>query len=133
MEAKLKYLEFIQNIITRMNTNSFIIKGWTVTLVSALFALAAKDINIKFAFISYLALPLFWLIDGFFLSQERLYRSLYEKVRSLDNEAVDFNMKIKEFNLGKNTWCRSLFSTTLVIFYGLLMVIICSVCFLLRC
>ncbi len=132
MEAKLKYLEFIQNIITRMNTNSFIIKGWAVTLVSALFALAAKDINIKFVFISYLALPLFWLIDGFFLSQERQYRSLYEKVRVLDNKAVDFNMKTKEFNLGKNMWCSSIFSTTLLIFYGLLMVIICLVCFLLR-
>jgi hypothetical protein len=45
MESKLKHLEFIQNVITRMNTNSFLIKVWVATLVSALFALAAKDAN----------------------------------------------------------------------------------------
>ena len=33
-ENKLKHLEFIQNIITRMNSNSFVIKGWSITLVT---------------------------------------------------------------------------------------------------
>jgi hypothetical protein len=36
-ENKRKHLEFIQGVITRMNTSSFLIKGWTITLVSALF------------------------------------------------------------------------------------------------
>lgn len=47
-EKKLKHLEFIQNIVTRMNANSFVIKGWSVTLVSALFALAADKANLTF-------------------------------------------------------------------------------------
>ena len=38
-----KYLEFIQQTITRMANNSFLLKGWTVTLSAAIFALAAKD------------------------------------------------------------------------------------------
>lgn len=46
-EKKLKHLEFLQNVITRMNSNSFMIKGWAITLVSALFVLAAKDANVK--------------------------------------------------------------------------------------
>ncbi len=45
MERKIKHLEFIQIVISRMNSNSFLIKGWTITLMSALFALAAKDTN----------------------------------------------------------------------------------------
>ena len=36
MESKIEHLKMIQGIITRMNTNSFQIKGWTITLVSAL-------------------------------------------------------------------------------------------------
>ena len=33
-ENKRKHLEFIQQVITRMNANSFLIKGWAVTLGS---------------------------------------------------------------------------------------------------
>ena len=48
MEQKLKHLEFIQNVINRMNSNSFLIKGWAVTLIAAIFALAAKDSNFQY-------------------------------------------------------------------------------------
>lgn len=74
MDAKLKHLEFIQNVITRMNSNSFLIKGWAITLVSALFALAAKDANINYVLISYIVIPVFWVLDGFYISRERQYR-----------------------------------------------------------
>jgi hypothetical protein len=57
-EKKIKHLEFLQNVITRMNSNSFLIKGWTVTIVSALFALASKDANINYILVSYIAIPL---------------------------------------------------------------------------
>ena len=39
---KIKHLEFIQSTITRMNQNSFQIKGWMITLVSALLAHYAR-------------------------------------------------------------------------------------------
>lgn len=42
MEKKLKHLDFLQLVITRMNVNSFFLKGWSVTLVAALFAFATK-------------------------------------------------------------------------------------------
>ncbi len=48
MEAKLKHLELSQGVINRMAGNSFLLKGWSVTLVSALFALSAKDSNQMF-------------------------------------------------------------------------------------
>ncbi len=32
MEQKIKHLEFIQAAINRMAGNSFLLKGWTVTL-----------------------------------------------------------------------------------------------------
>lgn len=43
MENKQKHLEFIQMAINRMASNLFLLKGWTVALIAALFALAAKD------------------------------------------------------------------------------------------
>ena len=76
-EDKLKHLEFIQTAINRMSANSFLLKGWSVTLVAALFALAAKDANPKYVIVAYLPVLIFWFIDGYFLFQERLFRALY--------------------------------------------------------
>jgi hypothetical protein len=45
MENKRKHLEMIQGVINRMARNLFFLKGWTTTLIAALFALAAKDAN----------------------------------------------------------------------------------------
>jgi hypothetical protein len=118
-EEKLKHLEFIQNVITRMNSNSFLIKGWSITLVSALFALAAKDANLNYVFISYVVIPVFWVLDGFFLSMERQYRDLYKQITLRTNEQIDFDMNASRFNVGKNVWSRCVFSKTLNIFYGI--------------
>jgi hypothetical protein len=130
MENKMKHLEFIQNVITRMNTNSFMIKGWAITLISAIFALAAKDANRLYALVAYIPLPMFWLLDAFFLSQERQYRALYDKVRSINSEGVDFSMDAKSFDKGMNTWCSAFFSGTLLLLYGVLTVVTLVVMFL---
>ena len=114
-DKTVKHLEFIQNVITRMNTNSFLIKGWMITLVSALFALAAKDANIRYAIITYIAVPAFWLLDAFYLSQERQYRGLYDDVRK--KEEPDFSMDASSYNNGKNTWLSTIFSRTLLVLY----------------
>jgi hypothetical protein len=59
-ENKLKHLEFIQNVITRLNGNSFLIKGWSVTIVAALFALAAKDSDTRLLLVAYVPVFAFW-------------------------------------------------------------------------
>ena len=41
MQSKLAHLQLVQAVITRMGSNSFLLKAWSVTLVAALFALAA--------------------------------------------------------------------------------------------
>ena len=51
MENKIKHLEFIQSTITRMNQNSFQIKGWMITLVSALLALYASSERVVYILI----------------------------------------------------------------------------------
>ena len=72
----------ILRIVDRLSTNSFLLKGWSVVLVSALFALAAKDAKVLFVYLCYFPAIAFWGLDGFFLWQERLYRQLYDKVRA---------------------------------------------------
>ena len=117
MENKQKHLEFIQVVINRMAGNSFLLKGWAITLVAALFALSAKDTNQSYIFIAYFPIVIFWVLNGYFLSQERLFRDLYDYVRKLDETKIDFLMDTNNFKTYKNGWLYSIFSKTLSIFY----------------
>lgn len=42
MEEKIRHLEMVQGIINRMAGNSFFLKGWMVTLVTAFFLYRIK-------------------------------------------------------------------------------------------
>lgn len=115
---KHKHLEFLQGAINRMAGNLFLLKGWTITLIAALFALAAKDANKVFAVLAYFPLLMFWALDGYFLSQERCFRSLYDHVRCLDEDKIDFSMDTRPFKAERrNTWLGAVFSKTLVLYY----------------
>ena len=131
-ENKRKHLEFIQSVITRMNTNSFLIKGWAITLVSALFALAAKDANVNYVLVSYIVIPVFWVLDGFFISRERQFRDLYEVVAAKNESAIDFSMDTSSFNKGDRTWLAGIFSQTLIPFYGISVATTLIVMFLIK-
>ena len=58
---KRQHLEFIRNIIARMNTNSFRLKGMAITIVSALTAICASAQNVIFVFLGIPPALLFWL------------------------------------------------------------------------
>ncbi len=118
MEKKIKHMEMTQSIVSRMATNSFLLKGWCVTLVSALLALASKDSNTKFILVAYFPVMMFWILDSYFLWQERLFRKLYDKVRVTDEAAIDFSMNTSTLVEQTAPWARVAFSITLVLFYG---------------
>lgn len=119
VEDKRLHLKFIQNVITRMSGNLFFLRGWTITLIAALLALFSKDSKFNYAigFLCVLTL-VFWILDGYFLSQERQYRDLYDYVRKLKDEKIDYSMDTTEFKkYKKNTLIFAMFSSTLMVFY----------------
>jgi hypothetical protein len=132
MDAKIKHLEFIQSVINRMASNSFFIKGWTVVLVSALFVLSGKESKIYFVYLAYFPVITFWILDGYFLWQERLFRRLYNDVRNYDEDKIDFSLNTKEIKKEEKTWIDAIFSTTLLIFHLTVLVsIVIVMCFFL--
>lgn len=120
MEEKLKHLEMIQSIINRMGNNSFLLKSWIVVLVSALFALSAKNSHISFIYLAYFPALAFWILDGYFLRQERLYRKLYDNIRKKDHSKIDFSMDTSSVTQEVDPWIKTIFSKTLFIFYGIM-------------
>lgn len=129
-ENKLKHLEFIQSVINRMSANSFLLKGWGVTLVAALFALAANDPNTRYVVVAYLPVLVFWLIDGYFLSQERSFRALYNEIRKKKDDEIDFSMDVGNLSGGRNGWAQTFFARTLVLFYVSLIIIMLIIMYL---
>ncbi|WP_118802756.1 hypothetical protein [Haemophilus haemolyticus] len=132
MNDKIKYLEFIQSVITRMSSNSFSLKGWSVTLVSGILALANKDANKGYFLVVYIPVLFFWLLDSYYLHQERLYRALYDEVRKKEYKISDFNLIIPLEINRKNTLISCIFSKTEILFYIPLAFVILVVVFFTR-
>jgi hypothetical protein len=105
-----------------MAANSFQLKGWAVVLVSGLFGLAAADVGRNLAFVAYLPTIAFWALDGYYLRQERLFRKLYDHVRVLDDDDIDYSMNTMPFDQAVAPAWRVALSKTLVWFYGPLLV-----------
>ena len=130
MANKCKHLGFIQGIINRLSTNSFLLEGWNVVLVSALFALAANNLKLHFVYLACVPAIAFWILDGCFLWRERLFRKLYDHVRALNDEEVDFSMSTSRFLAETASWWSGCLSKTLFIFHGTVLaaIIIVMVC-----
>ncbi|MEE8574572.1 MAG: hypothetical protein V3T30_04085 [Thermodesulfobacteriota bacterium] len=129
MQKKIKHLEIIQGIIDRLARNSFLLKGWSVVLVSALFAFGATGSNKSLVAIAYLPALAFWGLDGYFLRQERLFRALYDKIRELKEDDIDFSMKRDGIKV--DAWFYVLISKTLLFFHGPIIIVITVICIIL--
>lgn len=85
-EDSLRYLEMLQQCISRMANSSFLIKGWTITLAAATTVLSSRDTDLRFALVACLPALVFWALDAFYMRQERLFREIYrdavEQLRS---------------------------------------------------
>ena len=121
MDEKIKHLEFVQNVITRMNTNSFQLKGWMITIVSALLALyASSDNNVLYVFIAIVPVLIFWFLDAFYLKQEKLYRKLYKDIVE-DNNIQLFDMNVSKYEV---CYCKVFWSKTIAGLYCTMLVFI---------
>ena len=131
-----KHLEFIQNNIVRMANTSFLLKGWSVTLAAALFALAAKDMNSLFAVVALFPALVFWALDAYYLRQERLFRRLYDDVA---NPPAERSAPIPSFSMDTAycrdqvpTWSRTLLAPSVALLHGVVVAaVLLAVCLLL--
>jgi len=126
-EYLFKEVEIVQDVISRVGNNSFLIKGWAVTLIVA--SLLIKG-TFYHHFVALLPWLVFWYFDAYFLRMERLYRKLYgwlvKNRPSSDEFLLDMDRTSLEKRFGKEVPCTSqiMFSKTLIVFYGLLLVVI---------
>ena len=123
-ERLVKHLEFIQGVINRMAHNSFLLKGWSVTLVAAIFVLAAKDANERYAILGLFPGFAFWGLDPYYLRQERLFRKLYDAVRKGEVHDDCFAMDTSDYGNQVPSWWSTVRSVTVS---GLHLIVVASV------
>lgn len=121
-EEKIRYLEMIQSTITRMASNSFSLKSWTVTLIAGILALSSDEADKMFFLIAYVPLIVFWFLDSYYLKLERTFRSLFDYIRTDENADIDFDMSPKRArDRGKNNkelnFISCIFSKSQWLFY----------------
>ena len=117
-EKVVKHLEMTQAVINHLGRNSFLLKSWSMTILIAAMVLIAKENLQNQYFVLSLFLPIagFWILDGYFLWQERLFRQVYEEMRQQSD--TDFKMDLsKHRGKPKCSWLSAIFSVTLIIFY----------------
>lgn len=122
MSSKIKHLEFVQAAIGRFSDHSFKLKGWAVVLLAALSAISARESNEQFVLLACIPTIILWGLDGYYLSLERQYRALYDVVRVLDEENIEYSMKIDNNIKLENGWFSASKSKALLFFYGSLLV-----------
>ncbi len=128
-EFMLKEIELIQDIIKRMAFNSFLIKGWTITLVAITLLLKGGKYHVL---IAYIPLLVFWFLDAYFLWQERLYRRLYNWVirHRLETDEYLFDLNAYRFKDEEQSILRIMFSITLGWFYSAILILLLLYTFL---
>lgn len=126
LERVVKHLEFIQGVVNRLGANAFLLKGWSMTVLVAGAVLMVRLGSDQPLLALTLIIPVlgFWILDGYFLWQERLFRAEYDRVRQQDE--TDFSMNPSQHQ-GKpgHSWIATIFSVTLVVFYTFELLFVC--------
>ena len=114
-----KHLEFIQAVIFRHARTSFVLKGWSVTVVAVVFLLAVRGPDSARAMaVGLLPAAMFWGLDAYYFWQERQYRALYDHVRRSGTHSSDrFTLDARPFRRYVGSWPSTLFAPSVAGFH----------------
>jgi hypothetical protein len=114
-DAEQKHLELIQGVIARLAQNSFLLKGWSVTLVAALLALASRNPSCYLVVVAVFPALVFWGLDAFYLGQERHFRDMYRDARAKEIEVLEIDPY--NYESGITGWLGEVFSRSVAPFH----------------
>ncbi|KAB0613785.1 hypothetical protein [Campylobacter hyointestinalis] len=125
VENKLKILteevKNLQEIIKRMATNSLEIKKWTVALV-----ISTLILKFEYKYIAFIPLIAFWILDSYYLRQERLFRKQYEEIIAtrMHSDENFFNVNPEKYKKDVKSTFKICFSVSTLPFYGSIFIIL---------
>ncbi len=118
-----KEIDLIQNCINRMAQNSFMLKGWALTIFAGVTAFTkGENFSNSVTLICTTIIPYvcFWILDTFFLRTEKKYRKMYEDMltkRKVNNTEGQYELNPQTIKV--DSFLKVMFSITMVVFYGI--------------
>jgi hypothetical protein len=130
-DGRIKHLEMLQGVIARLGNDSFLIKGWAVTVFGVFLGFAVDTKQWELGVASAVPTLFFWALDTYFLRAERLFRVLYEAVREqsagtepffMSATSPSFVARLTGPRADAASACKTFWRPTLSGFYGALVV-----------
>ena len=118
-----KEIDLIQGCIKRMAQNSFMLKGWALTIFAGVTAFTkGENFSDPITLVCTTIIPFvcFWILDTFFLRTEKKYRKMYEDMltkRKINNTEGQYELNPKTIKV--DCFLKVMFSITMVFFYGI--------------
>ena len=122
-EELFKEIDLIQGCINRMANNSFLIKGWALSVFAGATAFTQGE-NLSnlvlLVFTTIIPFICFWVLDAYYLKIERKYRAMYnERIVKRNNNDMSDLYKLNPHKYEVNSIAKIMFSQTLFVFYGI--------------
>lgn len=135
-ESVRAYLTLIQDVISRMATNSASCKTWCVTLISALLVMVIDKGKPNAILLGLIPLALFCFLDAYYLSLEHDFRSIYRSFvgklhdgTATGKDLYDLTPENDHFGQRMGALFKQVFSFSILPFYGIILVILLVVYF----
>ena len=118
-----KEIDLIQGCINRMAQNSFMLKGWALTIFAGVTAFTkGENFSDPITLVCTTIIPFvcFWIRDTFFLRTKKKYRKMYEDMltkRKINNTEGQYELNPKTIKV--DCFLKVMFSITMVFFYGI--------------
>jgi hypothetical protein len=90
---KIKYLEMIEGIISRLASHSFSIKNWFVISLGGLLLFCLNHSGNKSLGVAFVVTIAFYLIDAYYLFLERCFRKKYNQALSGECDLFDLDIR----------------------------------------
>lgn len=111
---QVKHLEMIQDIVDRMNRNSFQIKAIVAVIIAGILTLYSRVPNVWILYMGIAPVILFWILDSFYLQTERKFLALYKDI--VDNPT---SANYKEFAMPIGNYRRVYYSLVSAMGYSI--------------
>jgi hypothetical protein len=118
---RIKHLEMIQAVVSRLANEAALIRGWALTVSAAFFGFAAKDDRWQVAAVGMLPVVAFWGLNTYYLRAERQYRALHDRVRQVGSTVEPFSMDARGEKV--DSWWTTIWAPVIAAFYGVIFVV----------
>ena len=118
MSKKVAHLNMLVSMLDMVNRSDVSAKRWAVSFTAVFLALATQQQGFRIAYLACVPLVLLWYVDAQNYRKEALINAMFERVRNLPEESVDFSIDLEALPEAKRSMIWWMFSGPALSFYA---------------